>query len=248
MISVRNVSVDFLQYTNQSASLKDAFIKFIVNFGRAYLEVEKFTVLRNINFTLEDGDRLAIIGKNGAGKTSLLKTICGIYKPQLGSIIVEGKLSSLVEIGAGINPELTGRENIYIAGLFMGFSKQQIMAKEQEIIEFSGIGDFIDTPMKSYSTGMGMRLSFSIVTIINPDILIVDELFAGGDIGFIDKAKAKIDEIISNSRIFITAPHDMAYVRSMCNKVLYLKDRKAEYFGNDIEKAITMYQQDVLNK
>lgn len=246
MIVVDNLNIEFIQYKNLSNNLKENFINYILNFGQNRYKNEKFQVLKDINFQLNDGDRLAIIGRNGAGKTTLLKSICGIYRPKRGVIKIDGKISSLIEIGAGFNPELTGRENIYLNGLIMGFSKRELQRKEREIIEFADIGDFIDTPMKYYSTGMNMRLSLSIATNIEPEILIVDELFAGGDIGFIKKAQERIKKMITNSKIFITAPHNMSYVRELCNRVLYLKSGRVKYFGDDIERGITLYERDNL--
>ena len=239
------VSLEFVRHTNTNRSLKENFIKFLLNFGQKAFVSSNFEVLNNLNFTLNEGDKLAIIGKNGAGKTTLLRLLCGIYKPKSGKIDIKGRVSSLIAIGIGFNPELTGRENIFLTGLISGFSYYEIKAKEQEIIEFAGIGESIDIQAKYYSTGMNMRLNFSVATHINPDILIIDELFAGGDINFIEKSSARLDEIKEKSSIFICAPHDMNYVRRYCNKVLYLADGTQRYFGEDIEYAISKYTNDV---
>lgn len=151
------------------------------------------------------------------------------------------------EIGAGTDPELTGRENIYIMGLISGFSRAEIRAKEQEIIDFADIGDFIDVPVKYYSAGMGGRLSFSMATSIHPDILVVDELFAGGDINFIEKASKRIEQIKNDASIFVSVTHDMAYAKKFFNKIIYLKDNSVKYYGTDIDNCVKEYIQDSIN-
>jgi ABC-type polysaccharide/polyol phosphate transport system ATPase subunit len=243
-ITFTNVNLTFRKLSNVSNSLKESFVRFFLNFGqKTYIE-SYFNVLDNITFSAQEGDRIALIGRNGAGKSTLLRTICGIYKPQQGIVTVQGRISSLIELGVGFNPELTGRENIYLNALISGFTYQEIKEKEQEIIDFAGIGDFIDTQTKYYSTGMNMRLSFSVATIIDPDILVVDELFAGGDIDFIEKSSNRLNAIRDKAKIFIAAPHDMSYVRNYCNKIIYLKDRKIAYFGEEVERAIEQYEID----
>lgn len=240
-IKLENVDVSFVKYNNVRNNLKENIIHFVLNFGKNRYVNEEFVALHDISFEIRSGDRLAVIGKNGAGKTTLLKTIAGIYRPQNGSVKVVGKVSCLLDILGGFNPELTGRENIYVNGLVFGYSRKQIDSKVEEIIDFSGVCEFIDTPLKYYSTGMGMRLAFSIATSIDPEILIVDELFAGGDVGFVDKASKRIKRLTAEADIFVAAPHDMGYVREFFNKVLYLKDHAVGYFGDDIEYAIHKY-------
>jgi ABC-type polysaccharide/polyol phosphate transport system ATPase subunit len=246
MVSIRveNLFLNYIKHINRPNSLKESVIKYLLNFGKPFYTSENFLVLSNISFELNQGDKLGIIGVNGAGKSTLLKVITGIYPPSSGKIEINGRISSLIEIGAGFDPELTGRENIYLNGLISGFTKKEITAKLDEIIEFSGIADFIDSPIKYYSTGMGLRLGFSIATSINPEILICDELFAGGDINFIEKATDRLNQIIDQAHIFITVSHDNSYIRKFCNKVLYLKDHRVEYFGADIEYAVNKYIQD----
>jgi ABC-type polysaccharide/polyol phosphate transport system ATPase subunit len=240
-VKFTNVYLEFNQITNIENSIKENFIKFFLNFGQKIYRKSSFTILNDINFELHKGDRLAIIGKNGAGKSSLLRTICKIYTPQKGIVEVEGRITSLIELGLGFNPELTGRENIYINAILFGFSYDEIKAKEQEIIDFADLGEFIDTQIKYYSTGMNMKLCFSVATIIEPKILVIDELFAGGDIGFIEKSSRKLIELKDKADIFIVSPHDMSYVKKYCNKVLYLKDRMIDYFGSDIDYGVSKY-------
>jgi len=243
-IKFKDVSFDYIKVTNVSSGIKESLIGFVKNFGQDSYKHEQFHVLQNANFELNHGDRLCIIGRNGAGKSTMLRLITGIYRPTQGQILTEGRISSLIEIGAGMDPELTGRENIYISGLISGYSKKQLLAKENEIIEFADIGDFIDVPVKYYSTGMGARLSFSIATTIDPEILIVDELFAGGDINFINKATKRIEDIKSDASIFIAVSHDMKYAREFFNKVIYINNNRIEYFGEDIEATIEKYIED----
>ncbi len=246
-IKFKNVDFEYIKIKNVSNSLKENVLKFITNFGRMKYEKEVFKVLNNINFELYKGDRLCIIGKNGAGKSTLLRLIVGIYKASRGEIKTKGKITSLIEIGAGMDPELTGRENIYIMGLIAGFTRKKIKEKEKEIIEFADIGDFIDVPVKYYSTGMAGRLSFSAATSIEPDILVVDELFAGGDINFVNKASKRIEELKKNASIFISVTHNMEDAKKFFNKILYLKDNKVEYYGENIEYCINKYIEDNKN-
>jgi ABC-type polysaccharide/polyol phosphate transport system ATPase subunit len=243
-IIVDNVSLKLIKQNNSSNSIKESVVKYILNFGKSSYKAEDFWVLNECNFSLKTGDRLGIIGVNGAGKSTLLKVMTGIYPITKGKVTTNGRVSSLIEIGAGFDAELTGRENILLNGLLSGFTRKEVMACQEEIIEFSGLREFIDTPIKYYSTGMGMRLGFSIATNINPEILIVDELFAGGDINFINKATKRLDHIIDHSDIFITCSHDSKYLKNLCNKVLYIKDRHIAYFGSDVKGAIAQYEAD----
>ena len=159
-IRFKDVSFEYIKVFNVSSGIKENIMKFFTNFGQDIYKEETFHVLNDLNFELMKGDRLCIIGRNGAGKSTLLRLLTGIYKPTKGDIQISGKISSLIEIGAGMDPELTGRENIYIMGLISGFSRSEIKAKEQEIIDFADIGDFIDVPVKYYSTGMGGKTFF----------------------------------------------------------------------------------------
>lgn len=243
-IKVNNISLKYTKHFNKPNTLKENVIQYALNFGKPSYRSEDLWVLKDINFELNDGDRLGIIGLNGAGKSTLLKVIAGIYTPTRGRVEIKGRLSPLIEIGAGFDPELTGRENIYLNCLICGFSKREIRQREEEIIEFAGLHEFIDTPIKYYSTGMGLRLGFSIATTINPEILVIDELFAGGDMSFVEKAVARMNDIIHSSRIFVTVSHDNEQIRQLCNKVLYLKDRAIHYFGHDVEHGIATYVKD----
>lgn len=240
-IKLNNMSLKYTKYYNRPNTFKENIIQYILNFGKPTYRSEDLWILNDFDFELSDGDRLGIIGLNGSGKSSLLKVIAGIYKPTKGNVEINGRLSSLIEIGAGFDYELTGRENIYLNCLISGYSKKEIRKKEEEIINFSELREFIDTPIKYYSSGMGLRLGFSIATTIEPEILILDELFATGDISFIEKALTRMNKIITHSSIFITVSHDNALIKSLCNKILYIKDRRIHYFGKDVDRIVSDY-------
>jgi ABC-type polysaccharide/polyol phosphate transport system ATPase subunit len=240
-IKLEEISLNFIKYKNKNNTLKENFLKYILNFGKNYYENENFNVLNGVSFDLVSGDRLCIIGKNGAGKSSLLRILVGIYKPSSGTIKINGSVTSLLEVGAGMNPELTGRENILLSSLISGLPRKVIDLKMNEIIRFADIGDFIDVPMKYYSSGMCYRLSFSTALLVKPDILVVDELFAGGDINFINKASDQIEKLKNSASIFISVTHDMSYAKNFFNKILYLKDNQVEYFGNDIDYGVDLH-------
>ena len=181
-----------------------------------------FWPLRTVSFTVDPGESLGIIGANGSGKSTLLKALCRVYESDIGSIIVDGRLAPLLEIGAGFHPEFTGRENIYLNGAILGIDKAILATIESEVIAFAELEEFIDTPVKYYSTGMYMRLAFSLATAMHPDILILDEIFAGGDAAFMKKATARMYEMIDKANIMILVSHDHNLVGSLCNRVLWL--------------------------
>jgi ABC-type polysaccharide/polyol phosphate transport system ATPase subunit len=223
-ISIKNLSLNFRLYHEKGQSLKEFFAE-LLSWSRKKGYTE-FKALDNISLEISHGDRVGIIGHNGAGKSTLLKAICGIYISQQGSVDVVGRIAPLLEIGAGFNPELSGRENIYLNGAILGYSPIMIKSIESEIIEFTGLQEFIDTPVKYYSTGMYMRLAFAIATAVHPDILILDELFAGGDAEFIDKALDRMHEFIDKSSIMVFVSHQPALLERLCNRVIWLDHGK----------------------
>jgi len=223
-ITIKDLSVFFRIYHDRSPSLKDFVSSFFSSRKReAY---SNFAALKDVSFKIEASERVGIIGHNGAGKSTLLKTMCRIYEPSKGNIKVDGRIAPLLEIGAGFHPEFTGRENIYLNGAILGLKKNQVRAIEAEIIKFAEIEEFVDTPVKYYSTGMYMRLGFSLATAVHPDILILDEVFAGGDASFISKAKARMRELIDKADIMIMVSHDLDLVQSLCNRVIWLDHGK----------------------
>ena len=181
------------------------------------------TALEGVSFNLGSGDRLGLVGSNGAGKTTLLKVLYGIFEPTSGRIAIDGRVDALFNITLGFRTEATGRRNIELRGLINGWSREQIAARMDEIIEFSELGDFIDMPMKTYSQGMSARLAFSVATTLEPEILLMDEWIGAGDAGFQEKARQRMDAISQKAGIIVLASHNQDLIRKTCNKILRLE-------------------------
>ncbi|SHO47128.1 ABC transporter ATP-binding protein [Anaerocolumna xylanovorans] len=218
-VEVSNVSMRFNLSSQKVDNLKEYFIKFI----KRELKYTEFWALRNVNLSIEKGDRLGILGLNGAGKSTLLKIIAGVLKPTEGSIVVKGKIAPLLELGAGFEPEYTGAENIYLYGAVLGYPKDFIAEKYNEIIEFSELGKFINVPLKNYSSGMKSRLGFAIATIVEPDVLILDEVLAVGDAKFKKKCEAKIQSMFDKGVTVLFVSHSLPQVQKICNKAILLE-------------------------
>lgn len=232
-IYVDNLSIKFRIYHDRSPSLKDLFANiFKRNRQAAYSD---FWAVQNVSFEIKAGDRVGIVGHNGAGKSTLLKALCRVYESSDGRISVNGRIAPLLEIGAGFHPEFTGRENIYLNGSILGYSKKQLEEIEPEVIAFAELEEFIDTPVKYYSTGMYMRLAFSLATTMHPDILVLDEIFAGGDVAFMVKAKARMYALIDKASIMIMVSHDHLLVKSLCNRVMLLDHGKLVADGDPVD-------------
>lgn len=219
-ISVRNLTMKFRIYHDRSPSLKESFANLFKKKTRT--SYSDFKALNNISLEIEAGDRIGIIGHNGAGKSTLLKALCRVYESDEGSVRVEGRLAPLLEIGAGFHPEFTGRENIYLNGSILGISKKVLSEIEAEVIAFAGIEEFIDTPVKYYSTGMYMRLAFSLATAVDPDILLLDEVFAGGDADFMVKARERMFAMVDKANILIMVSHDLSILNTLCKRVIWI--------------------------
>lgn len=240
-IEFRDVSLKFRVYTDKGISIKEAFINSLKK--RKYSEMMKeFWVLQNLNIRIDQGNRLGIIGNNGAGKSTMLKLISKIYEPTKGTIESNGRIVPLIELGAGFNPELTGRENIYLNGAVLGYTKEEMARLEKSIVEFSELEEFIDVPIKYYSTGMYARLAFTVATEINPEILIIDEIFAGGDINFVDRAVKRINNLIDSAKIVIMVSHSLDLIRDMCNRCIVIADHGIAFDGS-VEDAIQFYRE-----
>jgi ABC-type polysaccharide/polyol phosphate transport system ATPase subunit len=219
-IYVKNLSVMFRIYHDSSPSIKGTFSNFLKR--NLHASFSEFSAVNNVSFEIKAGDRIGIVGHNGAGKSTLLKALCRVYEPSKGDILVNGRIAPLLEIGAGFHPEFTGRENIYLNGSILGYDKKILKEIEPEVINFSELEEFIDTPVKYYSTGMYMRLAFSLATAMHPDILILDEIFAGGDAAFMAKAKVRMFSMIDKANIMIMVSHDDMLIKSLCNRVLWM--------------------------
>lgn len=222
LIEIKNATLRFRIYRNRTPALKEKVIRILSPRTSAKDEIIEFDALKNLNLSIKGGDRLGIIGLNGAGKSTLLKMIVGIYPPQQGSVHVKGKVTPLIELGTGFDHELSGRENIYLNGALLGRSFKQMRGLEEAIIDFSGLEDKIDMPIKYYSSGMLGRLAFSIGTIMEPEILLVDEVFSTGDVQFVEKARKRMEQLISKSSIVCIVSHSMEHIVQFCNRVIVL--------------------------
>jgi ABC-type polysaccharide/polyol phosphate transport system ATPase subunit len=220
-IHTENISVKFRIYRNPIPSLKDLAVnQFMGKKNRD--NFTEFFALRNISLEIKSGDRLGIVGLNGAGKSTLLKTIARIYFPHEGRIVVNGRMTPLMELGAGFDPEQTGRENIFLNGALLGFSPSEMKQKEQSITEFSELGEFLDLPVKYYSSGMYGRLAFSIATMTEPEILLIDEVFATGDARFVEKSFQRILHLVEQSQIVVVVSHNLNQIKNLCNRVIIM--------------------------
>lgn len=221
LISINGISLKFRLYHDKRGTLKQAFASlFRKGSSRRHTD---FWALKRINLRIVDGDRVGIIGPNGAGKSSLLKTICRIYTPAEGEVRITGTIAPLLEVGAGFHPELTGRENIFFNGIILGQHPAKMAELEHEIIEFAGLEDFIDTPVKYYSTGMYMKLAFTVATSIRADILVLDEMFAGGDAAFVERGMQRLRRLIDDARIMVCVSHQFQFLESLCNRIVLME-------------------------
>ena len=241
LIDIKDVHLNYDLFQYRSNNLKEAVINLFRKAPQQNLTPSTIAALKGVNLTLSTGDRLGIIGLNGSGKSTLLKVIAGILKPSMGSVLVNGRVQPLIEIGAGFNPEFTGRENIYFNGYMLGFNKKQIHNKEAEIIAFSELGHFIDTPVKYYSSGMSVRLAFTIATMIEPEILAVDEMLAAGDAAFIEKAKRRVERLLTSAKGLICVSHDLDFLRHISNRILVMNQGQVAYIG-DVASGMEYYK------
>lgn len=227
MIEANNLSVDFKLYNDKINSLKE----FVTATLQGKLRYEKFEALKNVEFTVKKGEVLGIIGRNGAGKSTLLKVISGIIKPANGKIVTHGNIVPMLELGSGFDFDLTGRENVFLNGAILGYSKKFLLQKFDEILEFSELGRFIDVPIRNYSSGMLARLAFSIATVVNPEILIVDEILSVGDENFQKKSKDRMLGLMAGGTTVLFVSHSLEQIREMCNKVLWLEHGQVKMMG-----------------
>ena len=236
-IIVDNVSMKFNLSKEKVDSLKDYIIKSL----KKEIQYNEFWALQNVSFTVEKGDRVGILGLNGAGKSTLLKVIAGVFKPTEGTVTKYGKMVPLLELGAGFDPQYTGRENIYLYGAMLGYTKAFIDEKYDEIVEFSELGEFIDVPVKNYSSGMKSRLGFSIATIVSPKILILDEVLSVGDAKFRKKSEKKVMSMFDSGVTVLFVSHSLEQVKRICNKAMILDHGKLIAFG-EIDDIASVYE------
>ena len=201
-----------------------------------------FWALRNVSFRVSHGESLAVVGPNGAGKSTLLQTLAGIIQPNEGSIHVVGKISSLLTLGAGFDPDLTGRDNVLLAGAFLGMDHKEMMDRLESIIDFADIGQFIDAPLKTYSSGMRARLGFSIATAVEPDVLLLDEVLGTGDQVFRAKSQARVMELVKAAKGIVLVTHDMHWVTEFCNRAI-LVERGRIVMEGDPEEVVALHQE-----
>lgn len=218
IIRVNHATVRFNMASERIDNLKEYFVKLM----KRQLMFQEFLALQDIDFTVKRGEAWGLIGTNGSGKSTLLKLICGILKPYKGSVEVYGSIAPLIELGAGFDGELTATENIYLNGAVLGYSKEFMDSHFEEIVEFAELKNFMDMPIKNYSSGMAARLGFSIATIVRPEILIVDEVLSVGDIAFQEKCQARMQEMLSHGTTLLFVSHTMSSVLELCDHALWL--------------------------
>jgi ABC-type polysaccharide/polyol phosphate transport system ATPase subunit len=236
-IAVENVTQRYRVIQERPDTLRELFTRFF----RHQAEVYEFEAVRNVSFTVSRGEMVGIIGRNGSGKSTLLKVVAGVYRPSAGKVRVAGTIAPLIELGAGFHGELTGRENILINGLILGYSKAEMIAREQKIIEFSEIGDFIDVPVKQYSSGMYMRLAFAVATEVDPDILLIDEILAVGDFAFQQKCKERLRSFRERGKTILFVTHSADDLVTLCDRAILL-DQGVMVFDGHPRKALETYE------
>lgn len=242
-IEVDHVSMLFHLNKERVDNAKEYFIRLITR----KLHYNKFWALKDVSFKVEKGDRVGVMGFNGAGKSTLLKTIAGVLKPTMGSVKVSGVIAPMLELGAGFDMNYSGSENIYLYGATMGFSRKFIQEKYDEIVEFSELGEFIEAPLKSYSSGMKSRLGFAIATAVKPDVLILDEVLSVGDAAFKEKSEQRILDMMSDGVTVLFVSHSTDRVRKLCNKAIILTSGQIVANG-EVNEICDLYMEMVNNK
>lgn len=227
MVEIENVSLKFNVDRNRANTLKE----FVVRFFKRDLKYEEFWALKGISFNVNKGDVIGIIGHNGAGKSTLLKVISGIMKPTEGIVRLRGNIVPMLELGSGFDFELSGRENIFLNGAILGYSEEFLKRKYDEIVEFSELGSFIELPIRTYSSGMLARLAFSIACIVEPEILIVDEILSVGDADFQEKSRARMMKLMTGGTTVFFVSHDLEQIKEMCNKVVWIEHGVMQEIG-----------------
>lgn len=231
MIEISDVSMRFRMNSDKIRSLKE----FVTTALRGGLKYQEFTALDHVSFSVKKGETLGLIGRNGAGKSTMLKVISGIMKPTEGSVTCSANVVPMLELGSGFDLDLTGRENVFLNGAILGYSKEFLRKKYDEIIEFAELGDFIETPIRNYSSGMLARLAFSVASVVQPEILIVDEVLAVGDARFQEKSKERMLELMGGGCTVLFVSHDIKQIQEMCSRVVWLEQGHIRMQGDPHE-------------
>jgi len=237
LIEIKDVSIYFNLAKERTDTLKEYFLKLLKN----QLNYHEFCALKNIDFNVYRGESIALIGENGCGKSTLLKTIAGVYEPTKGEVILHGSVAPLIELGAGFDMDLTARENIYLNGAILGYDHQTMDNYFDDIMNFSELWDFVDVPLKNYSSGMVARLGFSIATVVDADILIVDEILAVGDMLFQQKCHNRMTEMMQKGSTLLFVSHDLNQVRKLCKKTIWIEHGAMKLMGES-EFVCTAYE------
>ncbi len=227
IIRADHVTMTYRMTQNRISSLKE----YVVALLSRRLKYEEFHALNDVSLTVEKGEVVGLIGKNGAGKSTLLKVISGILKPTEGSVTVQGNIAPMLELGSGFDMELSGRENIFLNGAILGYDEAFLRAKYEAIVDFSELGDFIRQPLRTYSTGMVMRLAFSIAAVVEPEILIVDEILSVGDADFQKKSRTRMTELMSGGTTVLFVSHDIGMIRELCRRAVWLEHGGVKMIG-----------------
>lgn len=231
IIEVSDVSMRFRMANDRLSGLKE----YVVQLLRGKIKYKEFEALKHVSFSVNRGEVVGLIGHNGAGKSTMLKVLSRIYKPTEGCVTVKGNVAPMLELGSGFDWELTGRENVYLNGAILGYSKEFLDSKYDEIIAFSEIGQFVDIPMRNYSSGMIARLAFSVASVVVPEVLIVDEVLAVGDANFQTKSYARMMELMHGGTTVLFVSHDLDQIRKMCHRVVWLEHGQVRMFGETKE-------------
>lgn len=237
IIEANQLTMTYRLTTSRVRSIKE----YIVEWMTRKLQYEEFHALNDVSFTIEKGEVIGLIGRNGAGKSTLLKLISGILKPTKGSVSAYGSIVPMLELGSGFDHDLSGRENIFLNGAILGFDQEFLKAKYQEILDFSNLHTFIEQPLRTYSSGMMMRLAFSIATVVEPEILIVDEILAVGDADFQKKSLARMQDLMSGGTTVLLVSHDIKQIRELCSRVIWLEHGQVKQIG-DTDEVCNRYE------